>query len=167
MLPWQRRPCLSQNHSSDHHHHYQQQQQQLRAYAAAKATGKQKGGAKGKGAAAPKKKPKARIEVKKMDEKDPLLQRVLTMLVPQDRSPPAEAPEALAANQAHAKAYSSRKMAEHKAWRAGMLDKLRLKQAALAALPPALRLAAAQEDLEPFPLTRHALYETPPEGYRG
>ncbi|KAI8464508.1 MAG: hypothetical protein J3K34DRAFT_526138 [Monoraphidium minutum] len=157
-------------HAAPHHHH-QQQQQQLRGYAAAKAKGKQqqKGGAKGKkGAPAPKKKVKARLETKPFDDKDPLLQRVVSMLVPQERaSQLAESPEAAAAAAVRAKAYSAAKMAEHKAWRSDLASKLALKRAALAALPPALRASAAVEDLEPLPLTRHALYETPPEAYRG
>lgn len=169
-------PPLLARAAQQQHHHQQRpplacgplQQQQARGFAAAKAKGKQqqqKGKGK-KGAAAPKKKVKARIESKPMDEKDPLLQRVVAMLVPQPRSVPAESLEDAAAAAARAKEYSRLKMAEHKAWRARLHEQLQLKRAALAALPPALRAAAAEEDLEPFPLTRHALYETPPEGYR-
>lgn len=145
------------------------QQQQTRSYAAAKAKGKQqqKGGAKGKkGQQAPKKKVKQRMESKPFDDKDPLLQRVVSMLVPQEHELPAESPEQQAEAQARAKAYSSMKMAEHKAWRADLHTKLQLKAAALKALPPALREHALKEDLEPFPLTRNVLYETPPESYR-
>jgi hypothetical protein len=144
------------------------QLQQARGFAAAKAKGKQAAKGGKKGAAAPKKKAKQRLETKPFNDKDPLLQRVVSLLVPQARAPAAavEAPEAAADACARAKAYSGAKMRAHRAWRAGLHEKLQLKRAALAALPPALRGSAAEEDLEPFPLTRHALYETAPSGYR-
>lgn len=40
------------------------------------------------------------------------------------------------------KEYSRKKMAEHRAWQADLTQKLKLKQAAVAALPPELRAAA-------------------------
>jgi len=160
--------------SSSHSQH-----QQTRPYATAKPKGKQqqKGGAKkGAAAASSKKKGKQRIEAKPFNDKDPLLQRVISMLVPQDSAAAtqqqqaafkaAQTPESLAAARARAKEYSRRKMLEHHAWRTDLHAKLQLKAAAVAALPAGLREAAMVEDLEPFPLTRHALYETPPEGYR-
>ncbi|GBF91402.1 hypothetical protein Rsub_04142 [Raphidocelis subcapitata] len=144
------------------------QHQQARAFAAAKGKQQQKGGGKGKkGAPAVKKKQKQRLDVKPFDDKDPLLQRVVALLAPQERPPPpSEAPEAAAEARARAKAYSAAKMREHQAWRADLHGKLQLKRAALRALPQELRAAAEEEDLAPFPLTRHALYETPPESYR-
>lgn len=82
----------------------------------------------------------------------------------------AEAEEAAAAAQEaaaeRAKRYSGLKMAEHKAWRRDLSEKLALKRAALRALPPDLRRAASVEDLAPFPLTRNFLFDTPPESYR-
>lgn len=65
-----------------------------------------------------------------------------------------------------AKEYSRHKMAEHRAWQADLTQKLKLKLAACAALPPHLRAAAEVPDDEPFPLNRHMWNETPPiEGF--
>jgi hypothetical protein len=143
--------------------HSTQQVRGAKKKAAAPAKGK---AAKGK-AAAPSKKGKARLDSTPMDEKDPVLQRVISLLAPQPRAPlEPMSPEAAAAARARAKDYSRRRMEEHIAWRRDLVEKLRLKQAALAALPRDLRAAADVEDLTPFPLTRHFLYDTPPEAYR-
>ena len=57
-------------------------------------------------------------------------------------------------------------MQEHRAWQRDMTTKLKLKQAAIAALPPRLREAALVPDYEPFPANREIWYATPPiEGY--
>lgn len=65
-----------------------------------------------------------------------------------------------------AKEYSRRKMQEHREWQADLTLKLKLKNAAVAALPPHLRAAAEVPDLEPFPLNRQMWTETPPiEGF--
>ncbi len=58
------------------------------------------------------------------------------------------------------------KMKEHRAWQADLTTKLKLKLAAVAALPPHLRAAAEVPDDEPFPLNRRMWTLTPPiEGF--
>lgn len=52
-------------------------------------------------------------------------------------------------------------MRQHRAWQAGLSAKLKLKQAALEALPPHLRAEAAKPDLALFPLNRQIWRETP------
>lgn len=65
-----------------------------------------------------------------------------------------------------AKDYSRRRMQAHRAWQADLTAKLKLKQAAVAALPPHLRAAAEVPDDEPFPLNREMWSDTPPiEGF--
>eukprot|EP00882_Tetradesmus_deserticola_P013001 GHRQ01013785.1.p1 GENE.GHRQ01013785.1~~GHRQ01013785.1.p1 ORF type:complete len:174 (+),score=62.29 GHRQ01013785.1:78-599(+) len=114
------------------------------------------------------KKQKQRMESKPFDEKSPLMQKVIAMLVPpsaaQQAAPRSE--EQQLELVARAKQYSRQKMQEHAQWQADLGMKLKLKKAALQALPPELRAAALQEDLTPFPLTRHFLYDTPPDSYR-
>lgn len=57
-------------------------------------------------------------------------------------------------------------MAEHRQWQADVTTKIKLKAAAVAALPPHLRAAAEVPDDEPFPLNRQMWSETPPiEGF--
>lgn len=169
--------------------------QQTRAFAAAKGKQQSKQSGKGgkggkagagKKGALPAKKPKQRLERAALDEKDPFMARVIGMVIagPSRRASAsggakpkggdaaaaaaAEEEDAALAEEAarRAKAYSGLQMAAHKAWRADLHAKLRLKRAALRALPPALRAPALVEDLEPFPLTRNFLFDTPPESYR-
>ncbi|KAF8071146.1 RH1 [Scenedesmus sp. PABB004] len=138
----------------------------------AKAAAKKKGaapakGGKGKAAGGAGKKSKQRMESRPFDEKDPLMQKVIAMLVPPaEAPPPPRTPAQQAEVVSRAKEFSRLRMREHAAWVADVAGKIRLKRAALQALPPALRDAAQQEDLAPFPLTRHFLYDTPPEAYR-
>lgn len=68
---------------------------------------------------------------------------------------------------AKAQAYSSKKMAQHRAWQGDMNQKIRLKRAAIAALPSGfLRDEASKEDLTLFPLSRQSPLMTPPiDGY--
>lgn len=63
---------------------------------------------------------------------------------------------------AMAKDYSRKMMAEHRARMAGESARLRLKRAAIEALPPGLRAAALVPDLTPFP-RRLAPTATPPK----
>lgn len=143
--------------------------QQQRGAATKKAGGGKKaqpnvkGGRKG-GAAAPKKQ-KQKMEAKAFDEKDPLLQKLVAMLVPAAEPQPRSAADQTELV-ARAREFSRLRMAEHKAWKADLNARLALKKSALAALPPDLRAAAAQEDLAPFPLTRHYLYDAPPDAYK-
>lgn len=53
-------------------------------------------------------------------------------------------PELEAEYTVRAKAYSRRKMAQHRAWQRDLSRKIQLKEAALAQLPPQLREAAEQ-----------------------
>ena len=65
-----------------------------------------------------------------------------------------------------AKEYSRRRMAEHRAWQRDLTTKLRLKEAAIAALPPELQAAAREPDYTPFPANRQMFTDTPPiEGF--
>lgn len=103
---------------------------------------------------------------KPFDEKDPLNQRLVAMLLPP--RPPARAPETesqRAEAESREKAYARMRRAEFNAWRGALADKLALKKAALAALPDALRVEALREDLAPFPLARNALFDAPPSAY--
>lgn len=58
--------------------------------------------------------------------------------------------------------YSRLRMRQHRIWQADLSTKLKLKQAALAALPEQLRAAAKVPDLSLFPLNRNVWRETPP-----
>ena len=62
-----------------------------------------------------------------------------------------------------AKEYSRKKMRQHRAWQKDLTTKLKLKLAAIDALPDDLRAAAREPDMEPFPLTRRMWTETPPK----
>lgn len=61
-----------------------------------------------------------------------------------------------------AKEYSRLRMKEEREWQASLSTKLKLKQAALAALPDELRAAALVPDNTPFPSNRWVWTETPP-----
>lgn len=141
-------------------------QQQARGAAAKKKAAPVKG--KGQKGQQPARKQKQRMDTKPFDDKDPLMQKVIAMLVPPAAAqPPASRSEEQQQELvARAKQYSRLKMQEHMQWQADLKMKLQLKKAALRALPPELREAAMQEDLTPFPLTRHFLYDTPPDTYR-
>jgi hypothetical protein len=134
--------------------------------AAKKAGKKTTAAAKGKGKKGPVKATKQRMESKPFNDKDPLMQKVVAMLVPPVQHPQQPSRRQQAELEARSKEYSRLKMHEHRAWQHDLTVKLRLKKAAIQALPPALRAAALQEDLTPFPLTRHFLYDQPPDGYK-
>ena len=53
-------------------------------------------------------------------------------------------------------------MRRHREWQTDLTTKLKLKQAAIAALPPDLRAAAMVPDDTPFPANRQIWTETPP-----
>jgi len=61
-----------------------------------------------------------------------------------------------------AKEYSRLSMRQHREWQIDLTAKLKLKQAAVEALPPTLRAAAMVPDLAPFPANRQIWTETPP-----
>lgn len=146
-------------------------QQTRGAKAAAKKKAQPTKGKGQKGKQQPAKKQKQKLESKPFDEKDPLMQKVIAMLVPPTAAAAAEQPDRTLQQQqqelvARVKQFSRLKMQAHAQWQQDMCTKLRLKKAALQALPPELRAAALKEDLTPFPLTRHFLYDTVPDSYR-
>lgn len=64
---------------------------------------------------------------------------------------------------ARAKEFSRQKMRQHRAWQAQFMAKVKLRDAAVAALPnQRLRDAAMTMDLTPFPSNRQVWVETPP-----
>jgi hypothetical protein len=113
----------------------------------------------------PKKKGPSKTSIP-MNEKDPVLMRVVGMFEHKPTKHVVEAEEQRAATVAIAKDYSRRKLAQHVAWQKDMKLKIGLKQRALAALPAELRAEAEKEDLAPFPTVRSYLYESPPNAYR-
>lgn len=71
--------------------------------------------------------------------------------------------EELADAAKRAKEYSREKMREHRAWQKQFMTKVKLRDAAIEALPTeALRAAARTPDLTPFPSHRQVWMETPP-----
>lgn len=142
----------------------------LQQYRGAKAQAKKKNTAqKGKqlkGKQQGAKKQKQKLETKPFDEKNPLNQKVIAMLIPPAAEPVQRTHQVQAEMVQRAKEFSRQQMKAHLDWMTDMKVKLQLKNAALQALPPGLRAAAKQEDLRPFPLTRHYLYDSPPEAYR-
>ncbi len=71
--------------------------------------------------------------------------------------------EELADAATRAKEYSRAKMREHRAWQKQFMTKVKLRDAAIEALPTeALRAAARAPDLAPFPSHRQVWLETPP-----
>lgn len=71
--------------------------------------------------------------------------------------------EELADAAARAKEYSRQKMHEHRQWQKQFMTKVKLRDAAIAALPTEeLRAAARTPDLTPFPSQRQVWTETPP-----
>lgn len=71
--------------------------------------------------------------------------------------------EELADAAARAKEYSRQKMKEHRAWQKQFMIKVKLRDAAIEALPTEeLRAAARMPDLTPFPSQRQVWVETPP-----
>ena len=71
--------------------------------------------------------------------------------------------EELADAAKRAKEYSREKMREHRAWQRQFMTKVKLRDAAIEALPTeVLRAAARAPDLSPFPSHRQVWMETPP-----
>lgn len=54
------------------------------------------------------------------------------------------------------------KMREHRAWQANFMEKVKLRKAAINALPEEIQEAARKPDLSLFPTNRYAWVETPP-----
>lgn len=111
------------------------------------------------------KKQKQKMDSKPFDDKDPLMKKLIAMLVPAAEQLPRTAAEQQAAA-ARALSYRRQHNKQHMERSADLRTKLALKTAALQALPADLRAAAMEEDLAPFPLTRHFLYDSPPDSYK-
>lgn len=141
-----------------------QQTRGAKAQAKQKTSQQKKGKQQGKQTAA--KKAKQKLETKPFDEKDPLNQKIIAMLVPQAAEPEQKTRRMEAEKVQRAKEHSRQKMKEHLDWMTQMKARIQLKKAAIQHLPPDLRAAALRQDLQPFPLTRHFLYDSPPEAYR-
>ena len=95
-----------------------------------------------------------------MDRVAKLINLALTRLKPKNLN---ITPEQQLLDTALAKQYSSLKMKQHREFQKGESDRLEAKLAAVAALPAgALRDAAAQPDLTPFPIHRILPTESPP-----
>ena len=106
------------------------------------------------------------MATKPFDEKHPLNQRLVAMLLPPRPEARQEETDAQRADaEARERAYARARRREFNAWRRRLSDQLSLKKAALAALPGALRVEALREDLVPFPLARNALFDAPPSAY--
>jgi len=106
-----------------------------------------------------------RIASKPFDEKHPLNQRLVAMLLPPRPRPLEESEQQRLEAAERERRYALMRRREFNAWRGDLSQKLALKRAALAALPDALRVEALREDLAPFPLARNALFDAPPSAY--
>lgn len=89
-------------------------------------------------------------------------QMLLNALKPEPPKKVSLSPEELEDAARRAKEYSRLKMREHRLWQADLTTKLKLKRAAIDALPPALKAAALEPDTEPFPVNRLMWTTTPP-----
>lgn len=105
------------------------------------------------------------MAAKPFDDKHPLNQRLVAMLLPPRRPAPQETESQRAEAERRERAYARARRREFSAWRQDLSRKLALKKAALAALPEGLRVEALREDLAPFPLARNALFDAPPSAY--
>ena len=93
---------------------------------------------------------------------DPCMSKWLSILQPSPDTPAKLSPEELQIAAARAQEYSRRKMAAHRLNQQDLVNKIALKQAALAALPPELHTEASREEWVQFPLNRQPPYLTPP-----
>ncbi|CAG9467550.1 unnamed protein product [Pedinophyceae sp. YPF-701] len=75
---------------------------------------------------------------------------------------PAMSEEELATAKHMTDKWAQLRRAEDIAWRSDINEKIRLRDAAIAALPEPLRAAALEPDLAPFPLARWIATESPP-----
>lgn len=130
-----------------------------------------KSGSSGAGSkvARPKKassgKPSAKATSKEManeSSKDKRLQMLLKVLEPGEIKEKKHTADELKDAETRSKEYSRMKMAEHRAWQTDLTNKIRLRDAALAALPAELRISAGEPDYTPFPTDRLVATHTPP-----
>tara|TARA_B110000977_G_scaffold48185_1_gene65400 strand:+ start:7650 stop:8225 length:576 start_codon:yes stop_codon:yes gene_type:complete len=130
-----------------------------RGYAKSKTPAKKRGGPVQGGSA-----PTSPAMKRSVDSHWQLLMDAAT---PKALEPENLSDEELEAFAAKAKEYSQKMMAQHRAWQKDINQKIRLKRAALAALPVGfLRDEASKEDLSLFPLKRQSPMLTPPiEGF--
>lgn len=92
--------------------------------------------------------------------------KLVKLLSPVEPQPLSSTPAEMEDSEQRAKRYARLKLDEHGKWQQDLKTKVRLKHAALAALPEDLRKEAEKEDLEPFPVSRNMYFATPPEQYR-
>lgn len=95
-------------------------------------------------------------------EQDTQLQKIVEFLTPQEVKPLDLTPEEQREWEGRAKEYSRLKMAEHRAWQKALSIKLKLKQAAIRALPLELRVEAEKDDDALPPMNRNMFTHTPP-----
>jgi hypothetical protein len=91
------------------------------------------------------------------------IQLLLNALKPEPPKKVSLSPEELEDATRRAKEYSRLKMREHRLWQADLTTKLKLKRAAVDALPLPLKAAALEPDTEPFPTNRLVWTTTPPK----
>ncbi len=93
---------------------------------------------------------------------DSRLSKWLAVLQPGPVQPASFSESELQARTARAQEYSRRKMAVHRLNQQDLVNKIALKQAALAALPSDLHAEASREEWVEFPMNRQRPYMTPP-----
>ncbi|KAL3159462.1 hypothetical protein ABBQ38_009887 [Trebouxia sp. C0009 RCD-2024] len=101
-------------------------------------------------------------KTKEMGTNDNKIQRFLLALAPQEIADLKLSDEEKADAAARSRDYSRRKMAQHREWQKDITQKIKLREAAIAALPEELRAAARAPDYEPFPANRQMWTLTPP-----
>lgn len=101
-------------------------------------------------------------EMANESSKDKRLQMLLKVLEPAKIEVRKHTAEELKDAEARFKDYSRKKMAQHRAWQTDLTNKIRLRDAAIAALPAELRDAAEEPDCTPFPADRLVATHTPP-----
>lgn len=110
--------------------------------------------------------PKAQESGKQGPTGDSSVSRLVKALEYEDPGKIELSPEDGAELARRSKEFARLKMDEHRAWQTALNIKLRLKLAAIEALPPDLKEAALVEDMSPFPVDRPVFTLTPPKaGY--
>lgn len=105
---------------------------------------------------------KAGKKAKDPGTKDNKAQKFLLALTPQEVGDLDLSKEEQAEAAARSREYSRQKMEQHRAWQRDLTMKIKLREAAIDALPEELRAAARQPDNEPFPANRQMWTLTPP-----
>eukprot|EP00899_Mesostigma_viride_P020792 jgi/Mesvir1/28714/Mv19684-RA.1 len=128
---------------------------------ATKATGAGAKGGKDKAPAARgEKKPDKYDEARPSGGDKDIRDMILRAFTPRPR--PSHTPEELKEAEEKVKNYCRMKTRQHNHMMKDIANKLKLRDAALAALPPSLRRAASEPDFTPFPGKRLPITDTPP-----